>query len=212
MNVCLYTSISPGCADFAHATTPSKLRYCLRHGYSLALQNRPYDEAVVESLWDVLELLADFDVVWTLDADCLVTGTQPIHELPGLGQNVTVCEEGIVAWNRLNCGSMVWRRTRETREILNFLIGAEERWRRMPCGWQTLLGDLSKDPISIGGFLTVLPQRAFNSVAWNHGDAAGAGQSYWQPGDLVYHPCGIVPHSLRATALRDVAAWTEATS
>jgi hypothetical protein len=207
MNVCIYTSMSPGCADFAAATTPSKLRYCLRHGYSLVLRNRPYHEAVLASLDDVLRLLDQFDMVWTLDADCLITGTAPIHKLPGLGEHVTVCEESIVDWNRINCGSMVWRRARETTAILRFLINAKERWRRMPCGWQTLLGDISTDPISIGGWLAVLPPRSFNSVAWNH----SGGGSHWQPGDLVYHPCGIVPHSLRAAALREVAATLEAT-
>jgi hypothetical protein len=59
----------------------------------------------------------------------------------------------------------------------------------------------------LGDTLTVLPPRAFNSVAWNH----SGGGSHWQPGDLVYHPCGIVPHSLRAEALRDIASTLEAT-
>ena len=204
MNVCIYTSISPGCADFAAATTPSKLRYCLRHGYSLVLRNRPYHEAVLESLNDVLRLLDQFDMVWTLDADCLVTGTQPIHEMFWLGQCVTVCKESIVDWNRLNCGSMVWRPAINTRCLLVEMARLEDTWRRLPCGWQTWLGNMAD---VLGDTLTVLPPRAFNSVAWNH----SGGGSHWQPGDLVYHPCGIVPHSLRAAALREIAATLEAT-
>ena len=204
MNVAIYTSISPGCAEFAAATTPSKLRYALRHGYSLVLRNRPYHEAVVESLRDVRELLTDFDVVWTLDADCLVTGTQPIHEVPGLGRYVTVCNESICDWNQLNCGSMVWRSALTTRCLLAEMSNREREWRSMPCGWQTWLAEHAayRDDT-----LTVLPPRSFNSVAWNH----SGGGSHWQPGDLVYHPCGIVPHSLRAAALREVAATLEAT-
>jgi hypothetical protein len=201
MNVAIYTSISPGCAEFAAATTPSKLRYALRHGYSLVLRNRPYHEAVLASLDDVRNLLDDFDMVWTLDADCLVTGTAPIHEVPGLGEHVTVCEESICDWNRLNCGSMVWRSTTFTRCLLSDMICLDHKWRRLPCGWQTWLGQREHES------LTVLPPRSFNSVAWNH----SGGGSHWQPGDLVYHPCGIVPHSLRAAALRDIAATLEAT-
>ena len=205
MNVAIYTSISPGCADFAAATTPSKLRYCLRHGYSLVLRNRPYHEAVLQSLNDVQRLLDQFDMVWTLDADCLVTGTQPIHEVPGLGTHVTVCEESIVNWNRINCGSVVWKSTVAVRHfVLRKMIRDQPEWRSMPCGWQTWLAQHAAE---IGDALTVLPPRSFNSVAWNH----SGGGSHWQPGDLVYHPCGIVPHTLRAEALRDIASTLEAT-
>jgi len=204
VNVCIYTSISPGCADFAAATTPGKLRYCLRHGYSLVLQNRPYHEALIESLRDIYELLYYFDIVWTLDADCLITGTAPIHELPGIGKHVTVCEESIVDWNRLNCGAMLWRSTGAVRFLLADMIACEREWRAMPCGWQTWLAEHAA---GLGDKLTVLPQRTFNSVSWNH----SGGGSHWQPGDLVYHPCGIVPHSLRAEALRDIASTLEAT-
>jgi hypothetical protein len=201
VRVAIYTSISEGCAEFAKATTPSKVSYCLRHGYSLVLRNRPYHQAVLASLDDTRRLLEEFDMVWTLDADCLVTGTQPIHEVPGLGRHVTVCEESIVNWNRLNCGSMVWRSTVAVRHFLLDMIEAEPEWRSMPCGWQTWLGQRERER------LTVLPPRAFNSVSWNH----SGGGSHWQPGDLVYHPCGIVPHSLRAEALRDIASTLEAT-
>jgi hypothetical protein len=204
VNVAIYTSISPGCAEFAQATTPGKLRYCLRHGYSLVLQNRPYFEALIESLRDIYELLYYFDIVWTLDADCLITGTAPIHELPGIGKHVTVCEESIVDWNRLNCGSMLWRSTSGVRFLLADMIACEREWRAMPCGWQTWLAEHAA---KIGDKLTVLPQRAFNSVSWNHSGGGG----HWQPGDLVYHPCGIVPHTLRAEALRDIASTLEAT-
>jgi len=204
VNVAIYTSISAGCSEFAKATTPSKTAYCLRHGYSLVLRNRPYHEAVLASLRDVQRLLDQFEMVWTLDADCLVTGTAPIHEVPGLGQFVTVCKEAICDWNILNCGSMVWRRTLTTRCLLEKIASLEHKWRSMPCGWQTWLAEHAAD---LGDALTVLPPRSFNSVAWNH----SGGGSHWQPGDLVYHPCGIVPHTLRAEALRDIASTLEAT-
>ena len=204
MRVALLTSISPGCAAFAKATTPSKLAYCLRHGYSLVMINRPYDEALIEGLADLWALLEDYDLIWSLDADCLITGTAPIHKLPELGDHVTVCEEQIVDWNRLNCGSMVWRDTERTRGVLGQMIASEPQWRSMPCKSQSWLNENA--PL-FGDAVQIARQRAFNSVAWNH----SGGGSHWQPGDLVYHPCGVVPHELRAEALRDMAATLEAT-
>jgi hypothetical protein len=91
-----------------------------------------------------------------------------------------------------------------TRRLLLAIIVAESEWRSMPCGWQTWLAEHAAE---IGDKLTIVRQRAFNSVAWNH----SGGGCHWQPGDLVYHPCGIVPHSLRAEALRDIASTLEAT-
>jgi hypothetical protein len=204
VNVAIYTSISEGCAEFAKATTPSKLSYCLRHKYSLHMANRHYHEALVESLRDIYRLLYEHQMVWSLDADCLITSRQPIHEHHDLGPHVSVCEEAIVGWNRLNCGSVVWRATSATRSLIALLIQAEPEWRAMPCGWQTWLAEHAAE---IGDKLTIVRQRAFNSVVWNH----SGGGSHWHPGDLVYHPCGIVPHSLRAEALRDIASTLEAT-
>lgn len=205
MRVAIATSISQGCSAFAKATTPSKLAYCLRHDYSLVLINRPYVEAVVEGLRDLWRMLDDgYDLIWGLDADCLITGTAPIHQLPELGDHITVCEEQIVNWNRLNCGSMVWRNTDRTRIVLSEMIAAEPQWRGMPCQSQTWLAENAP---MLGDAVKIVRQRSFNSVAWNH----SGGGCHWQPGDLVYHPCGIVPHSLRAEALRELAATLEVT-
>jgi hypothetical protein len=86
------------------------------------------------------------------------------------------------------------------------MYDAEPEWRRLPYITQSWLSDrlpqLQRDRT-----LTLLPPRAFNSTAWNH----SGGGSHWEPGDLVYHPCGIVPHELRAEALRELAATLEAT-
>jgi hypothetical protein len=200
MRVAVATSISRGCAEFAAITTPRKLDYCLRHGYSMLLWNRPYDEAVSVGLNDLLLALDDYDAVWTLDADCLITGREAIHELAYVGPHVTICREKIVDWNLLNCGSMVWMATDATRQLIRDIRDSEAEWRPMQCGWQTWLGEQA-NRLQMAGTLKVLGQSTIQSVAWSHGE----GGCYWQIGDLVYHPCGVVPHDLRATYLRDVS-------
>jgi len=206
MRVALLSSISQGCAAFAQATTASKLRYCLRHGYSLVFENRAYEQACHEGLLDLARMLDHYDIVWSLDADCLITGRQPIHELPGLGPHVTICRETISQSSPINCGSMVWQSTERSRRLLHDMHDAEPEWRRLPYVTQSWLADrlpqLQRDST-----VTLLPPKAFNSTVWNH----SGGGSHWQPGDLVYHPCGVVPHELRAEALREMAATLEAT-
>lgn len=199
MRVALLTSVSKNIAHLAALTVPNKLEYCLRHGYSLIVDNRPYEE-VVKNLSDIiLSALADHDMVWTLDCDAVITNmTVPIHTLECLGPAMTVCEEGIVEWNRINCGSVVWRRGCRTTYLLERMREAEEEWTNLPCQQQSWLGERAE---SAGDLITVAPLRTFNSCAWNMpGGGTGQPGTHWQPADLVYHPCGIFPLSSNRVA------------
>ena len=198
----MVTSVSANVAEMAALTVPNKLEYCLRHGYSLICDNQPYEQAVARV--DLLcHYLDRFDLVWTLDCDAVITDMrQPIHELSHIGPHVTVCEEGIVSWNLLNCGSMVWRNTKKSRALLQTISEDRGQWLGMPCGWQTLLGHFASAGLDV---LTVAPLRAFNSCVWNrpansHDEIGG----HWQQGDLVYHPCGVFPMQERLEWLKRI--------
>lgn len=201
MRVAVVTSVSANIAELAALTVPNKLEYCLRHGYSLIADNRPYEEAVRTLCDYLLAILAEYDLVWTLDADAVITNMAvPIHTLDCLGPAMTVCEEGIVEWNRINCGSVVWKSDCRTRYLLERLREAESEWWGMPCQQQTWLGGAAS---SAGDLITVAPLRAFNSCAWNlPGGGVGEPGSHWQAGDLVYHPCGVYPHDIRLEKVR----------
>jgi hypothetical protein len=195
VKVAVVTSVSANVTDLAAITVPNKLEYCLRHGYTLICDNQPYEEAVANV--DLLcHYLDRFDMLWTLDCDAVITDMrQPIHELACIGQHVTVCEEGIVSWNQINCGSMVWRDTVKARALLQAISEDRDRWAGLPCGWQTLLGEFASLGVDV---LTVAPLRAFNSCVWNRpaNERAEVG-GHWQPGDFVYHPCGVFPMAER---------------
>ena len=204
MHVAVFTSVSANIAELAALTTPNKLEYCLRHGYSLVVENAPYDDAVANAD-RVCHYLDRFDLVWTLDADAVITNmTVPIHELACLGPHVTVCEERIVDWNRINCGSMVWRDTPYTRWLLREITRRRDEWETLPCQWQTWLVDSAVD---LTDWLTIAPANAFNSCVWNRpANAREEIGGYWQPGDLVYHPCGVFPAAARLLWIRDALA------
>lgn len=195
MRAALLTSVSGNIAEMAALTLPNKLAYCLRHGYSLIADNRPYEEAC-RSMSTLCDYLDAFDLVWTLDCDAVITNmSAAVHELPCIGPNVTVCEEGIVSWNRVNCGSMVWRNTPATRALLHAIDAAEPEWRGMQCIWQTWIAQ----PHVMRTFcVAVAPLRSFNSCEWNKpGGGPGEPGTHWRPGDFVYHPCGVFPMSER---------------
>jgi len=195
VSVLILTSVSSGIAEIAAATVPNKTEYALRHGYSLLVENKPYDEAI-SRMGRLCGYLDSFDIVWALDADAIITDMrQPLHELPCLGPHVTVCEEGIVEWNRINCGSVVTRNTEESRALWQRVEDSQDIWRTLNCGWQTWLGNSRFTPVDL---VTVAPLRAFNSCVWNRpANARDEIGGHWQPGDFVYHPCGVYPHDER---------------
>lgn len=199
MRVAVVTSVSGNIADMATLTIANKAEYCLRHCYSLVVDNRPYDEAVAGMAW-LVSLFDSYDLLWTLDADAVITDmTQPIHTLPCLGPHVTACEEGIVDWNAVNCGSVVWRDTPECRGVLEEITAKPESWQGLSCGWQTWIADRPE--------LTVAPLRAFNSCVWNRpANSRDEVGGHWQPGDFVFHPCGVFPHEERLQWVRS-AMW-----
>lgn len=186
MKVAIATSFSGG-APWARVSVPNTFDYCCRHGYTLVAFHETYEEALV-SQWQIIDLLSRFDVVWTIDADVLITNhTKRIEEVVGLGPHVTVCEEGMpwLPWNRLNCGSMVYRATDKARTFLAAVCAAAPEWRSNPNYPFVSQSWIAAHADSFGDAITILPPRAFNSVAWQqHG-----GGTTWQPGDLVFHPC-----------------------
>lgn len=200
MNVALVTSVSAKIACYADLTVPNKYAYCMRHGYSLVVDNRPYEQAAAGVSWLAL-LLDRYEMLWVLDADAVITNMSvPIHTLDCLGPHVTVCEEGIVPWNLLNCGSMVYRATEKSAELLVRISASPEEWKHLPCGWQSWLADRRGE---LGDTLTVAPLRAFNSCVWNRpAGVSGEPGSHWQSGDLVFHANGVYPLEERARVLR----------
>jgi hypothetical protein len=205
VKVAVVTSVSANVAELSALTTPNKLEYCLRHGYSLVCDNQPYEEAARNTHY-LCDYLDRFDLLWTLDCDAIITNmAQQIEDVPSLGPHVTVCEEGIVEWNGINCGSMIWKNTTPSRGLLHAIATREDEWSGLPCIWQTWLQNIKTVPEDL---ITVAPLRAFNSCVWNRpANARDEIGGHWQPGDFVYHACGVFPADERVRWLRDALSY-----
>lgn len=200
--IAVTVSLSSG-TPWARVTVPNTEDYCWRHGYSLFLCHEDYRSGL-SGQNQILAMLQIADLVWSIDADVLITNhALRIEEVPGLGPHCTICEEGM-PWlpsNRLNCGSIVYRSTEKTREFLRAVRDAEPEWRNNPRYPFVSQSWIAEHADGFGDGVTVLPPRTFNSVAWQqHG-----GGTTWQPGDLVFHPC-CFPQEQRERILRDKLA------
>jgi hypothetical protein len=201
--IAMFTSVSANIAEIANLTMPNKLEYCLKHDYSLIIDNQKYEDCV-DRTHAITYLFNEYDIVWCLDADAIITNMNiPFHTLECLGENITVCEEKIVDWNRINCGSIVMKNTLKTKTLLQLISVTKHQWEKLPTQWQTWLANKAD---SLGDMLTIAPVRSFNSLEWNlpAGSATwGPPGSNWHSGDLVYHPCGVFPREERIKYLKN---------
>jgi hypothetical protein len=191
MKVALVSSCSVR-TPWSGITLPNRLEYCLRHNYTMAWTCESYQEAL--NCWArVLTLLECYDLVWTIDADCLITDmTKRIDELPELGPHASICEQGLGAHILVNGGSIVWRASEGSRSLLREIIDRQSEWVGLEYNLQQWFMQHHE---RLADRLTICHKRAFNSCDWG-------GTSIWQPGDFVYHPCGA-PERQRMQMLND---------
>lgn len=191
MRVAVVTSASKG-TPWAEITLPNRLEYCVRHDYTMIVQCEPYQQAL-DGFGRLHSLLQLFDLVWTLDADCLITDlTRRIEDMRELGPHVSICEEGIGPHALVNGGSIVWRATHLSLALVNEIVESQPEWMPLEFNVQQWL---MRHHERLADRLTICHTRAFNGV--EHGKT-----KVWQHGDFVYHPCGA-PAAIRCRMLRD---------
>lgn len=174
------TSSASANTPWAAFTAANRLEYCARHGYDMHVRCQPYDQSL-EQYGRLLELLDVYDLVWGLDIDALITNqTIRIEDVPGLGPHASICEEGLGDLVLINAGSMVWRSTDLSRQLVAEIVASKPEWQRLEFNIQSWL---EKHRERLSDRLTICPKRAFNSA---HHDKT----CVWEPGDFVYHPCG----------------------
>lgn len=203
MKTALLTSISDNISDVIKLTSPNKLEYCLKHGYSFILDNQPYEEAIART-YALIHLFEEYDLLWIIDADTVITNMNiPIHSLQCLGKHMTICEENMVHWNKLNGGSIVFKNTPETKWLLQAISDNKSQWENLPCITQTWFEIMSSH---LGDIITIAPANSFNSVEWNlpaNSATWGPPGNNWRHGDLLYHPCSVFPKEERMKYLRN---------
>jgi FkbM family methyltransferase len=118
--------------------------------------------------------------------------TKKIEEIPELGPHVSICEQGFGS-AFVNGGSIVWKATKQSHELVNEIIHSKPEWESLTFNVQDWF---IKHRVRLSDRLTICPKRTFNSV--HHGNVM-----LWEPGDFVYHPCGF-PINDRCKVLQEM--------
>lgn len=193
IKIAVVTSVSGNIRPMSRLTMPNKLEYCLRHDYSLIILNCHYQEAAAR-MDMLIPLFGIYDMLWTLDCDAVITNSSVrLEDLTCLGDHATVCLEFPWSNKIVNCGSMIWKNTEETKQLLVEIKEARPVWRNMRTGWQEWLTSSY-----VGRSLEIAPLRSFNSCHHGRGNK-------WRPGDFVYHPCGL-PQEQKRKLITEVLA------
>lgn len=192
MKIAIFNSASIG-TPWAQIVLPNRLEYCVRHNYTMITSCEPYEQSLDE-FKKLHKILDQYDVVWTLDSDCLITDLRiKIQDISCLGPNVSICREGLGDHALVNAGSIVWKSTQLSHDLIDEIVASQPEWKVFPFNIQDWL---MKHHLRLSDKLTICEQRAFNSVHHAH-------IMIWQPGDFVYHPCGM-PSDTRCEYLKDM--------
>ena len=165
---------------WAKHTIQNKAEYCRKHGYTLIARNLPYSQAVKDFNF-LSMLLFSFETIWTLDADAIITNTDIKIEEIDIANGMNVCEEGIRADCRLNCGSVIWRGLGAI-SMIGLIENYKNQWKDNPFVWQSFINNIVGIPL-VMPLLKIHSIGTFNSC--HHGQI-----NNWKPGHFVYHPCG----------------------
>lgn len=168
-------------SNYARISFEINLDYCLRHGYGFRVADVGYLKEnnihpswgkVYETLFD-LTSAADYDYVWTLDADAVVVN--PDQTLTAIVQSrpdalMYVSENGLNGGNLFNCGSFIIKKSKESADILRraFAEGIKTAKRNEMFWEQSILNEMCESDLALRQAVNVLPMRAINSF-WKDG-------------------------------------------
>ena len=177
--IAIVTSSSEN-TPWAKDTIQNKAEYCRKHGHTLIARNLSYANAAKDFDF-LIRLFNSFEIIWTLDADAIITNFDKKIKDIDLSSGMNICEEGIRPECRLNCGSIIWKGF-EAVSMIGLIENRKDEWQNDPFIWQSFINKISDNPI-VSPLLKIHPVGEFNSC--HHG-----WKNNWRPGDFVYHPCG----------------------
>lgn len=169
--------------ELAAIVIPNTAEYCARHGYSLFVTvEKPYGKySGLEKLRNVKNLLLDFDVIFSLDCDTLITN----HEVR-LESFITEDEDFFICagWNM---GVFAIRISGFGVELIDFMI-EEIKSGRCHCEQDAIAKIPINDP-----HIKVLEHPAFNSFIpelYGHikePEKITEKEGRWMPGHFILH-------------------------
>lgn len=189
------TIISAATADWSELTDftwPSHVAYAKRHGYYCHHSIIPASD--LPPAWRKLQLLFGCKHwptkygawAWWLDADALITGTQPITDLIDPESDIVIASDK----NGINTGSFLMQLTHGSKALIMAAWVLREKYRDHKWYEQAAIMQVLQEKPDICRVKHV-PKRAINSFLYD-----------WEPGDLVCHnPAGGKP-AQRLKALR----------
>lgn len=190
MKICIIILYSKSWQEIADIVIPNLEKYAKKHNYNTFV--RCYEEPF--SGFEKLEwaefYMKDYEAVWSLDCDTLITNHSiRIEDFIDNEHTFFLCED----YNGLNCGSFIISKTEWANVLLEYLM-KKRGMPKMYCEQDAINAFIIDKPYVADAKIKVLPHPSINSYLYNlypEIPLLNHEQGQWQKGDFVLHLPGV---------------------
>lgn len=191
MKIAVVTAHTPSYQPLADLTTPGKIAYAKKHGYTYMENPEVADDV---RAYGKLEIILEAfyqgaDIAFWTDTDAIITNYDiKVEDLLDIPAAITLTADIL----GINTGVFIAQKCPRMIEFLWASLYAKAWVGVQGFAEQTAMRELLQTPpYSEPGFCRILPQRAMNSYV-PYGDGRPEGEScIWRQGDMILHMPGI---------------------
>jgi hypothetical protein len=187
MRICILILYTEGWSEIAKIVLPNVKEYCDKHGYSLdAILYRDSEyksDFGYKKLTEIKRLLKNFDIVWSLDMDTLITNhNYKVEDF--LGEHDFYITKDV---NGINGGSFIVKNSAWSIAFLD-ICGLQKGLEGMHC---------EQDAINyyypnFKDYIKILPHPSINSYKYElYPEFKLPQEGQWEEGDFVLHLPGL---------------------
>lgn len=182
MKIAVVSNHSSRNVELARLTSGNHWDYAARHGYDSITLRMAYEESFTWGLTRLREILEDYDVVFSIGSDVLITNPSLSIESmlpPDPTKHVVLMAREIEGRSPVNNDVAIWVAGNESDLLLQRLRADRDKWKSLPNLWQSYIADTP----DIFSKITVLPPRALCATDQT-------GEWHWHDGDFLCHFLG----------------------
>lgn len=188
MRTCILILYTEDWKPLADVVVPTFHNYANKHGYELQIRSYKEPFSGFEKLIWCKNLLEDYDVIWSVDCDTMITHENTkIDDFLEPDKHFYICKD----YNGVNAGSFIISASEKTKSFLNFLISLKGK-DGMHCEQNAIEVWMNLFPNDEG--IKVLPHPSINSykyILYPEIPTQKHREGNWREGDLLLHLPGV---------------------
>lgn len=201
-SICIITNYTYSFKEIIDIVSPSIIQYCETHSYNYILTKYERSLKDFDKIKKVNEYLNDYDFIWALDGDAIITNhTIAVESFLDDEHELFLCKD----INGINCGSFIIKNTSWAEWLIAWMLDLEGV-KSIYCEQDALNMYLEKFPAQAERKVKFLPHQSINSYIcklYPEYDIVVQPKENWKEGDFVLHLPGV-SNEKRLSILKEI--------